>query len=98
MSKDSSMKVRYTAARALGRMGTTEAIPELRKRLLKENNIESIFWFQIALARLEDPIKGPAILKLKNMKKRKLLTEKQVEVLENLEKMLKQKAKKIKKS
>jgi HEAT repeat protein len=89
MAKDSSMMVRYTAARTLGRMGAVEALSELRKRVLKENNIESVFWFEIAIARLEGKVDGQGIIKLKDMKKRMLLSPKQEAVLAKLIKELK---------
>ena len=76
MKNDGSMIVRYTAARALGRMGAKEALPDIRKRLNKEVNSESVFWFSIAIARLEEDEKGSGIANIKELKKKDLLTPK----------------------
>lgn len=89
MKSDSSMIVRYTAARALGRMNAKEAIPHIEDRLAKEKNSESIFWFNLALARLEGE-KGQAIKKIKEMKTKGKLTEKQELVFTKFLKNLKQ--------
>lgn len=83
MINDSSMMVRYTAARSIGRMGAKEAIPSIKKQILKETNTESIFWFNLALARLEEDENGQGIKTIKEMKKKKLLSEKQEKFLAN---------------
>ncbi|MBN1330708.1 MAG: HEAT repeat domain-containing protein [Candidatus Heimdallarchaeota archaeon] len=97
MKNDGSMMVRYTAARALGRMGAKEAIPDIKERVAKETNFDSIFWFHIALTRLEDDDKGQGIQTIKNMKKKGLLGEKQDKIFSNLLNELAKKKKKIKK-
>ncbi|NHJ86064.1 MAG: HEAT repeat domain-containing protein [Asgard group archaeon] len=97
MKNDGSMMVRYTAARALSRMGAIEAIPEIKERVTKETNFDSIFWFHIALARLEDDEKGQGIQTLKNMKKKGLLGEKHEKIFANLVKELAKRKKMLKK-
>jgi len=94
MNDDSSMIVRYTAARALGRMGAKEALPAIKNRVLKETNSESIFWFYIAIARLEEDEKGEGCEKIRNLKKKNMLTEKQEVIFSNLVEIIKQKKKK----
>ncbi len=96
MKSDSSMMVRYTAARALGRMGATEAIPHIIERIAKEKNNESIFWFNLALARLEEDKKGQGIRAIEEMKKKKLLTVKQELEFSKFLKELKQRKKRKK--
>ena len=91
MKSDSSMLVRYTAARALGRMGAKAAIPAIKERVGKESNTESIFWFHVALARLEEDENAQGMKTLKEMKKKKLLTEKQENYLVKLKKQLEHK-------
>jgi len=93
MKNDSSMMVRYTAARVLGRMGAKEALPHIKERIIKENNNESIFWFNIALARLEQDKKGQGISSIEQMKKKKLLSEKLLLEYSKVLKELKQKKK-----
>ncbi|HUT81090.1 MAG TPA: HEAT repeat domain-containing protein [Candidatus Bathyarchaeia archaeon] len=97
MKNDGSMMVRYTAARALGRMGAKEAIPDIKERVTKETNFDSIFWFHIALARLEDDEKGQGIQTLRIMKKKGLLGEKHEKMFSNLLKDLAKKKKMMKK-
>ena len=93
MNNDSSMIVRYTAARAMGRMGAKEALPEIKTRIKKETNNESIFWFNVAIARLEESEKGEGIEGIRKLKKKNLLTEKQDIFLSKLIKELKNKRK-----
>ncbi|MBK5114425.1 MAG: HEAT repeat domain-containing protein [Candidatus Heimdallarchaeota archaeon] len=90
MKNDSSMMVRYTAARALGKMGVKEAIPHIKERVVKETNKESIFWFNLALARLEEDRKGQGIRTIEEMKKKKLLSKKEELTYSNYLKKLKE--------
>lgn len=76
MENDSSMIVRYTAARALSRMGALEAIEQIKERVKKEVNSESLFWFHISLLRLEKDPKNQSGKILREMKKKKLLNDK----------------------
>ncbi|NHJ39150.1 MAG: HEAT repeat domain-containing protein [Asgard group archaeon] len=93
MMNDSSMMVRYTAARSLGRMGAKEAIPSIKKQIPKETNTESIFWFHLALARLEEDENGQGVKTIKEMKKKRLLSVQQEiffnKFLKDLQKMKK---------
>ncbi|MBD3190135.1 MAG: hypothetical protein GF308_05805, partial [Candidatus Heimdallarchaeota archaeon] len=61
MQNDRSIVVRYTAARALGEMKVKQALEPLKEQLAKEKNLSSIFWFNIALAKIEDDLDGEGI-------------------------------------
>jgi len=76
VTNDGSMIVRYTAARALGRIGATVAITPIKERLKKETNPESIFWFNIALIRLEKDPNGEPTKVIDLLIKKKLLPDK----------------------
>ena len=89
MDKDSSMMVRYTAARALSRMGAEEAVEQLKERVKKEVNNESIFWFHIAILRLEKNPESQSVKILREMKKKKLLNDKMKRTLSKVLKKLK---------
>ncbi|MBY8994723.1 MAG: hypothetical protein KGD59_09265, partial [Candidatus Heimdallarchaeota archaeon] len=57
---------------------------------VKETNKESIFWFNLALARLEEDRKGQGIRTIEEMKKKKLLSKKEELTYSNYLKKLKE--------
>lgn len=91
MKNDGSAMVRYTAARALGRIGAKEAIPHIKERISKEKNSDSIFWFSLALARLEEDEDGEGVKLIKEMKKKNLLDETQESMFSIVLKKIKEK-------